>query len=130
MQIRVYYEDTDCGGIVYHANYLKYCERARSALFFERGVSPLGEVGFVVKTMQINFIAPARLGDMLEVKTKLLKLQSASLQLEQEILLQESFTKKKSKVVFKAQITLACLDSKTQRIAKIPQDMRSIFLNL
>ncbi|PZT48327.1 4-hydroxybenzoyl-CoA thioesterase [Helicobacter valdiviensis] len=127
MKIRIYYEDTDCGGIVYHANYLKYCERARSEWFFTLGLSPQDkEVGFVVKSMQIEFLHPAKLGDLLEVKTKILELKSASILLEQEIFLQE-------KKIFSATILLVCIklgENKIPKITKIPAFANEIFKNL
>ena len=56
MHIRVYYEDTDCGGIVYYANYLKFCERARSELFFQKGLSPHNnDEFFVVKNVNADY---------------------------------------------------------------------------
>ena len=87
MKIRVYYEDTDAGGIVYHTNYIKYCERARSEIFFEKNMSPTLGVnsGFVVRTITANFQATSTLGDMLDVTTKLLTLKSSSLLLLQEV---------------------------------------------
>ncbi len=86
MHFRIYYDDTDAGGIVYHANYLKYCERARSELFFVRDSSPAIDGGhFVVKHIVADFIKSAKLGDMLEVRNEILKLGGASLELKQEI---------------------------------------------
>ncbi|WP_199766057.1 YbgC/FadM family acyl-CoA thioesterase [Helicobacter salomonis] len=87
MRFRVYYEDTDCGGIVYHANYFKYCERARSELFFAHHLHPQDQRGyFVVKSIQAEFLAPGQLGDTLEVHTKLKVLKRVSVILEQEVL--------------------------------------------
>ena len=84
MKIRVYYEDTDMGGIVYHANYLKFCERARSEYFFQGGTTPHLEEGeFVAASMQAKFKASAKLGDMLNVRTDVLSLKSSSLLLKQ-----------------------------------------------
>ncbi|EIF52024.1 YbgC/FadM family acyl-CoA thioesterase [Sulfurovum sp. AR] len=87
MKIRVYYEDTDAGGIVYHTNYIKYCERARSEIFFQKGVKPtLGDQsGFVVRDIKAGFLATAALGDMLEVKTKILTMKRSSVVLLQEV---------------------------------------------
>ena len=87
MKIRVYYEDTDLGGIVYHTNYIKFCERARSEVFFQKGMMPtLGETsGFVVRNINADFLATSTLGDMLEVTTRLLTLKSSSLVLLQEV---------------------------------------------
>jgi len=87
MKIRVYYEDTDAGGIVYHANYIKYCERARSEHFFAQGVMPGdGEKsGFVVRNITAAFLATAKLGDMLEVKTTIKTIKNSSVVLRQEV---------------------------------------------
>ena len=87
MQIRVYYEDTDAGGIVYHTNYIKYCERARSEHFFAKNMMP-GEgsqYGFVVKKINADFLGSARLGDILKVKTSILESKKSSFTLLQEI---------------------------------------------
>ena len=72
--VTVYYEDTDMGGIVYHANYLKFIERARSTWVAERGVDQLalkaaGTV-FVVRRIEADYLAPAQLGDRLDIETK------------------------------------------------------------
>ncbi len=86
MKIRVYYDDTDAGGVVYHANYLKFCERARSELFFQHGKTPVLEGGhFVVKHIEADFIRSAKLGDLLEIKTELITLKNASLHVKQTI---------------------------------------------
>ena len=86
MKIRVYYEDTDLGGVVYHSNYLNFCERARSELFFSKGKSPVLEEGhFVAKSLEADFVKPALFGDVLDVKTELLSLKHASFTLQQTI---------------------------------------------
>ena len=87
MLIRIYYEDTDAGAIVYHTNYIKYCERARSELFFSKGLEPTdGDAsGFVVRHMDANFLSTAKLGDMVEVSTVLIKKKKASLVLKQTV---------------------------------------------
>ncbi len=87
MKIRVYYEDTDIGGIVYHTNYLKFCERARSEVFFDNGVVPLEEdkSGFVVRNINADFLSTATLGDILTVKSKVVTTKSSSVVLLQEV---------------------------------------------
>ena len=87
MKIRVYYEDTDAVGIVYHTNYIKYCERARSEVFFEVGLTPSQDEnsGFVVKDLKASFWSTAKLGDMLKVETKIVRLRGSSVVLLQEI---------------------------------------------
>jgi len=83
MDIRIYYEDTDCGGVVYYANYLKYFERARTQYLEERGfsVKQLMDEGtvFVVVHAELTYRSPARYGDTLTIDTSVTDLSSASL---------------------------------------------------
>jgi len=125
VKIRVYYEDTDTGGIVYHSNYINYCERARSEAFFSRGLSPdLGESGFVAKKLEANFIQPAKLGDILEVKSELLEMRSASFVLKQIIF-------KDDKKIFELNITLAHVNSegKPKKMGDLKELVQSLFNN-
>jgi acyl-CoA thioester hydrolase len=86
MKVRVYYDDTDAGGVVYHANYLKFCERSRSDLFYEHGRSPAVNGGhFVVRHLVADFLKSAKLGDLIDVKNELMELKNASLILKQEV---------------------------------------------
>jgi acyl-CoA thioester hydrolase len=90
MNIRVYYDDTDAGGIVYHANYLKFCERARSDVFFEKGLSLSVDGGhFVVKHIEADFIKSAKLGDLLKLKHEIIQVKNASITLKQNVWLEE-----------------------------------------
>lgn len=95
MPVRVYYEDTDFSGIVYHANYLKFMERGRTnylrllgadqhALFAEAEAEAPG-FAFVVRSMQIEFLKPARMDDLLEVTTWPLEVKGASMTLGQRV---------------------------------------------
>ncbi len=99
MQIRVYYEDTDFSGIVYHANFLRFMERGRtnylrllgaeqSALFAEAAGDAPG-FAFVVRSMQIEFLRPARMDDILTVVTRSEEIKGASMMLAQEVRLGE-----------------------------------------
>lgn len=123
MIIRVYYEDTDCGGVVYHSNYLNFCERARSDLFFQKGLSPhISESEFfVVKHMEIDFIKSAKFGDLIEIKTNIIKIKSASLEMYQEIY-------KDKELLFTAKVKLAYL--KDYKPTKIPQNLLNFFTNV
>lgn len=86
MIIRVYYEDTDAAGIVYHANYIRYCERARSEVFFQNNIASFDPNShFVVTKIEANFIGTATLGDILEIKSKVLEIKKASTTILQEI---------------------------------------------
>ena len=118
MQIRVYYEDTDLGGIVYHANYLKFCERARSELFFQKGLVPVDDnCSFVVSKVEANFLGSAKLGDMINITTEVIQTKKMSL-----VLLQEIY--KDDIKIFSAQIKLAYVDSGKPVI--IPQEQIDI----
>jgi acyl-CoA thioester hydrolase len=83
MDIRIYYEDTDCGGVVYYANYLKYFERARTHYLEERGLSVQGliEQGtqFLVVHAEIDYRSPGRYGETLTIETNLAGIGQASL---------------------------------------------------
>lgn len=88
--VRVYYEDTDAGGIVYYANYLKFAERARTEFIRTLGVCQEknledGQTGFVVRSCHIEYLASARLDDALVVTCKVLEIGGASLLVQQEI---------------------------------------------
>ena len=125
MKIRIYYEDTDTGGIVYHTNYIKFCERARSEAFFQAGLDFTKEGGyFVVSSLEAKFIASAVLGDEVFVRTKILELKKASFVLEQEIYKFDD--KNAEKLLFRATITLAFM--KEGRLAKIDESMKT-FIN-
>ncbi len=112
MKIRVYYEDTDLGGVVYHSKYLNFCERARSELFFQKGALPVYEgYHFVVKRVEADFLKSSKLGDILSVETKVIETKKASLKLLQTIF-------KENEEIFRAIVTLVCM--KDGKIAKIP----------
>jgi acyl-CoA thioester hydrolase len=120
MKIRIYYEDTDAGGVVYHTNYIKYCERARSEIFFQREMMPLDgdQSGFVVKDLKANFIGFCFLGDILEVTTKVIKKRSASVLLEHIIT-------KEDKKIFSMEITLVFVREGRPHI--VPDNLHKVF---
>ena len=119
MKIRVYYDDTDAGCVVYHANYLKFCERARSEIFFEHGRSPAIEGGhFVVRRVEAEFIKSAKLGDLLDVKSVLLELKNASLHVKHEIY-------KGDEKLFEMTVLLAFV--KEGKVAKIDEATKAFF---
>jgi acyl-CoA thioester hydrolase len=125
MKIRVYYEDTDAGGIVYYSNYLNFCERARSDAFFNRGLTPVLESGhFVVKKLTADYSLSAKLGDLLEVHTELVEMRAASFVLKQTIVKDEN-------KLFEMQITLAYItfEGKAQKIDKGTKELLSALFN-
>jgi acyl-CoA thioester hydrolase len=124
MKIRVYYEDTDMGGVVYHSNYLNFCERSRSEAFFSRGLSPVLKDGhFVARKVNADFYKSAKLGDMLEIKNFLIEMKAASFTLRQEIY-------KKDEKIFELEILLAHIsfDGKVQKMKeKTKEQIVSLF---
>ncbi len=106
--VRVYYEDTDFSGNVYHANYLKYCERARSDYLRVMGIDQnamfaRGEA-FVVRRMNCEFLRPAKFEDMLDVETRLIEMSGARFELEQVV-------KRGAETLFSTSVTVAVVDA-------------------
>jgi len=120
MKIRVYYEDTDAGGITYHSKYISFCERARSEIFFQQGLKPLeGDAsGFVVRNLNADFLTTSTLGDILEVKSKILQIKKSSLTLLQEIF-------KNEKKVFSMEILLVYIEK--NKPSRIPEKFIKVF---
>ncbi len=121
MQIRVYYEDTDAGGVVYHANYLKFAERARTetlrALGFENSTTAKNQgVYVVVRHLEADYKAPARLDDILNITTQLIDLRNASFTMQQDI-------KRDDVILVSVKVVLACVDS-GGCVARIPVTLR------
>ena len=115
-QVRVFYEDTDFSGYVYHANYLKYCERARSGYLRDVGVdqNAMFAAGhaFVVRKMDCEFLRPAKFDDVLEVETTLIEMGGARFEFAQQV-------KRGDELVFSAKVTVAIIgeDGRPQRIS-------------
>lgn len=124
MDVRVYYEDTDAAGIVYHANYLKFFERARTEYFRARGllVAELAVAGYVfpVVRMEIDFVSPALHDDLLSIVTKPVQISGASFSLRQQI-----YRTRDGRQLVNALVRLACVgpDLKSRRI---PAEVRRI----
>ncbi len=108
MNIKVYYEDTDAGGVVYYANYLRYLERARTEFLSEHeiNVAEFHKQGlfFVVTHVDIRYRRSARLGDVITVTTGVSELKNVSLLLKHEILKDET-------LLVEADVTIACIDT-------------------
>jgi acyl-CoA thioester hydrolase len=123
MAVRVYYEDTDFSGIVYHANYLRFMERGRTnhlrlmgasqqALFEQAEVETPG-FAFVVRSMQLDFLRPARMDDLLDVVTWPVAVKGASITLAQEV-------RRGDEVLVKAEVRVAFIsEGRAQPIPKL-----------
>ena len=120
---KVYYEDTDSGGVVYYANYLKFIERARTNLIQELGfslksLSEKYDCHFVVKNIHCNYIQSAKLEDELIIQTKFTEIKKASFKLSQNIF-------KYDKLIFESKVLMVNINSSGKPI-KIPDSLRSV----
>ena len=124
LTLRIYYEDTDHGGVVYHANYLKYMERARTEALREAGIEldvvdrDAGAL-FAVTEANLRFRAPARYSDLLRVESRLIELQGARLAFRQSIYRLES---EGSTLLVEGIVRLACMD-RQGRARRIPPSL-------
>ena len=120
--VRVYYEDTDAGGIVYYANYLKYAERARTEMLRDLGTEnarlmKTEGLAFAVRWCEVDFFKPARLDDMLSVETRLIAVGGASLVAEQRV-------KRDNAELVRMELKLACM-SPDGRPARLPAAVKT-----
>lgn len=121
-QLRVFYEDTDAAGIVYYANYLKFIERARTEMMREAGVSHTQlmarrGVAFIVRRCNADFRAPARLDDLLEIRTRITDIGGASIEAEQVVWHGQD-------ALVRCEIKLGCID-RGGRPVRLPEDVRA-----
>ncbi|WP_118136523.1 tol-pal system-associated acyl-CoA thioesterase [Oceanicella sp. SM1341] len=121
LSIRVYYEDTDMAGVVYHANFLRFLERGRSeavrALGIDQAAMRAGGLVFVVHRVEADYLRPARYDDTLVVETRFARVRGASLHASQRVL-------RGGEELLRAEVGLACMsvDGGPQRI---PADIRA-----
>ena len=128
LALRVYYEDTDAAGVVYYANYLRFCERARTEWLRELGIGQQAlmdsaGIAFVVRSVKADYLRAARLDDALEVVTRIAALRGASLLFEQDV-------RREGQLLFSAQVLVVCIDHRRQKPAPIPTHLHSLFESL
>src|SRR3954454_25402849 len=121
LAVRVYYEDTDFSGAVYHANYLRFLERARTELVRAAGIDQASlhaatGLGFVVRRMALEFLRPARMDDLLTVTTRPVEVRGASMTLHQEI-------RRGEELLLTAEVHVAAV--KSGRAVRIPDALRA-----
>jgi acyl-CoA thioester hydrolase len=125
--IRIYYEDTDSGGVVYHSNYLKFMERSRTEWLrdFEIDQKALKDnlnLMFVVHEIDIKFTSPAVFNDEIEVQTKLEKLGSVKIELEQKIF-------RSSEILIESRVVVASVNSISMKPMRIPNEIKLLMEN-
>lgn len=121
ISVRVYYEDTDFSGVVYHASYLRFMERGRTELIRALGIAQRelfdgdAALGFAVRRMLIDFVRPAVMDDLLTIETRATLARGATMELDQRILRGEE-------VLVTAQVKVACVGGGKAR--RIPDSLR------
>ncbi len=124
MPIRVYYEDTDAGGIVYNANYLKYFERVRSEWFRALGIDQAElleqDVGFVVRKVEMDNLLPARFNSLLTAHCRIAKLRKASLIFEQKI------TNEQGQIICTGIFTIASVSLAKMKPVQFPANITEV----
>ena len=128
--VRVYWEDTDAGGVVYYANYLRFMERARSEWLRQRGLvqSTMAEdIGaiLVVTSLQCNYIKPARLDDELTISVELTRLGKASMQMAQQV--RRSID---NELLLSGEVKAACLDAQSWTPRRFPERLATALVGL
>jgi acyl-CoA thioester hydrolase len=119
--LRVYYEDTDSGGVVYYANYLKFLERARTELlrtlgFEQRQLAEKTGLAFAVRSLSAEYLKPAKLDDLIEVSTRVIALGRAQVTFGQSIV-------RSGETLLTATVRVACLDLARGRAAAMPPEI-------
>jgi acyl-CoA thioester hydrolase len=122
--VRVYYEDTDAGGVVYYANYLKFTERARTEWLRDRGfeqtdLAQVHGVTFVVRAVAIEYLKPARFNDALRVTVELIKVGAGQIDLIQRVL-------REDEELATAQVKIVCVRLSTMQPVRLPQEVATI----
>ena len=136
LDIRVYYEDTDFGGVVYYANYLKFMERARTEYlrtlgFDQSQLFDMQRRMFVVRSANLEFVSPARFDDVLSVTAEVVNVRRASLEFEQRCTAKRSASGKSaggssSDLVATGKILIACLDADSFKPCAIPGALKMV----
>ncbi|MCQ9329745.1 tol-pal system-associated acyl-CoA thioesterase [Pelistega suis] len=126
--VRVYYEDTDAGGVVFYANYLKFFERARTEWLRHLGVNQTAlaeqfNIIFVVVGTQVQYKSPARLDDLLTIRTRVKKLGNASIDFEQ-------ICERDGKTLVHSNIQICCVNLTSFKATPIPDVVRSLLLSV
>jgi acyl-CoA thioester hydrolase len=119
--VRVYYEDTDAGGVVFYANYLKFFERARTEMLRDMGFEQdqlIAEQNmiFVVRSVQVDYLKPAHFNDFLDISAEVTLAKKVSLNFEQVVARGDD-------ILCEAKIRIACLDAKSMRPKTIPETL-------
>ena len=125
-QTKVYYEDTDAGGIVYYANYLKYFERARTQFLIDQNISQISlassSLAFVIRDINLRYLTPAKLEDKLVVSSSVQCISRARLLFSQQII-----NPKNDTIICRGEIEVCFLDLSKNKPKSFPENLLKIF---
>ncbi|HHF5803969.1 TPA: tol-pal system-associated acyl-CoA thioesterase [Haemophilus influenzae] len=126
--VRVYYEDTDAGGVVYHARYLHFFERARTEYlrilnFTQQTLLEEQQLAFVVKSLAIDYCVAAKLDDLLMVETEVSEVKGATILFEQRLM-------RNTLMLSKATVKVACVDLGKMKPVAFPKEVKAAFHHL
>ena len=124
LKVRVYYEDTDAAGIVYYANYLRFAERGRTEMLRDAGFEHAQifkdeGIAFAVVNATVSYKAPAKIDDLLVIKSKIIRVGGASMEMQQDVY-------RDDKLINEMKITLVCVDRNLKAV-RLPTEVRKIF---
>ncbi|PCJ96040.1 MAG: tol-pal system-associated acyl-CoA thioesterase [Zetaproteobacteria bacterium] len=125
IDVRIYYEDTDAGGIVYYANYLKFAERGRTELLRQIGFEntkirdDYGAI-FVVRHIEIDYLKPAVLDDALQLETSIIEFKNSSFIMRQNVV-------RDGEIITDMRVTMVCIDAKLYRPVRLPENVKEAF---
>jgi len=122
-QVRVYYADTDAGGVVFHGNYLKYFDQARSELL---GRGSIGQhafreqrgIVFAVRALSVDYLNPSHLDDLLTIRSSVKQLGKVTMKFFQQVWREDT-------LLAEGDIKLACVDIRRRRVVAVPEDVRA-----
>ena len=122
LPVRVYYQDTDAGGVVYHANYVNFMERSRTEWLRDLGYSHMDmirnlDVMFVVRSIKLDYLRPAILDDLLQVSAKIKEIGRSRVTLEQRVM-------RGDEVLAEGEVHLVCVDVQTFKPVSVPEILR------
>ena len=126
IRIKIYYEDTDAGGVVYYANYLKYMERSRTEFLMDYGIDVAKyqeeDYFFAVIHVDVNYRHPARLGNIIEVTTEIIEMTNVTITLRHQIY-------KENALLVDAKVKVACIN-KYGKPERLPEEFKKIETNV
>tara|TARA_B100001989_G_C24526947_1_gene459211 strand:+ start:211 stop:633 length:423 start_codon:yes stop_codon:yes gene_type:complete len=131
LPVRVYYEDTDAGGVVYHANHLKFGERGRTEFlratgFQNRNLHETLGVIFVVRHIEIDYLKTAHLDDMLVLETTISSLKNTSFTMHQALFRVDKNGAKEAQIS-DMKVALVCVDTKDYKPVRVPEEVKDVF---